>query len=1158
MLCFSAFPCGFVYAVETEYAHTSRLKGGWQNESIERTLIAYAKFGEKCEMYKMTAQMGDDTSSEVSRALGKEGWTLDPDKGESARYININVDKDTAYLVEDGTSYAVEVDYFDNDELSSLSMEYSAMDYQPLYHQDASGEYAQPTLNKEVKTKEGEYLVFGGTGLWQTYCWFLDNPTFADTLGGFDMRVGVYSDTMKYSRGSKAVISEIRVYRLETASRIEIKNSPSDEHLGNIFYDGEDIEFAVTFSNVNYPIQNQYDGAYPLDVVYMVRDIDGKTVNTLTESFTLAPLTEEERHTKTFNVDKFGIYTVDVEAYCREKKIYSRLASEFSYVHSDKGKTVNPKSGVQIALLSPKDTQIARLAKNAGIPNVRMMCYYYNWRKSADNYEITNVAIAEGYKSLFRAFKNAGLNIDANLHSASWMGAAYNFSEIERTPPYTGDGLRRWSDYCAMMANLLGDTVECFEIWNEYNLGPNHSFNMENRPASDYAKMYIASKKAIQSVNPNIPVAGLNTSGAPYAWIEEVLKAGATDMDILSVHPYQWYGNPLTYNTTVNLKKVKKMFEDYGMGDVPIWITEYGYSSHYEEVNTDIDQGMYNAQSYAMIMQEKLADRFYFYCFLDKDNAPRADRESNFGMVRGKFDTELPYTVSYAAKPGYLIISNMNMLYHDAEFADCINIGETGKIIRSKSKSTGKQTAMMFSNRKNGELVTLDLGTDKITLYDAYGNKEEISGANGIYSFDLSKRIKYIEGDFKSFTRVTGGVFPAYTEINAVYGEDIKIPIVNYTGKTVSAKIIPYEESSLNIGEDKISGEKGFLTINGGNALKGSERVRLVLSDDENVYFNGNLYISYKENAELSTTLIPQENGWTMRCTLTNLSDTKDISGYLTVLTPKEWTEKIENVNVTVKKGETKNVDLPLPVSLVSEDKVIEIGFVTDEETKMGSYRSGNYNFSAALKAKEPVKIDGDGSEWTEGFINLNRSDQFHSLLSLGSVYQGADDLSARTAVKWDDENFYLYADVLDNKHFSTGVTPVNIWQMDSIQFAVVYDPKDELSRSEFEEIAVGEVDGEVILYRHKTRFKGDGDYTKIDGGEAAVVVDGLHTYYEVKIPWSSLMVDKVNIEPGTELKFAMVVNENDGVGRVGYLALGDGIVSSKNSSLFKRLYIRN
>ncbi|UKI37485.1 MAG: glycosyl hydrolase [Clostridiales bacterium] len=176
---------------------------------------------------------------------------------------------------------------------------------------------------------------------------------------------------------------------------------------------------------------------------------------------------------------------------------------------------------------------------------------------------------------------------------------------------------------------------------------------MENRPASDYAKMYIASKKAIQSVNPNIPVVGLNTSGAPYAWIEEVLKAGATNMDVLSVHPYQWYGNPFDLQHDGKPQKGKKMFEDYGMGDIPIWITEYGYSSHYEEVNTDIDQGMYNAQSYAMIMQEKACGQvLFFYCFLDKDNAPRADRESNFGMVRGKFDTELPYTVSYAAKTG--------------------------------------------------------------------------------------------------------------------------------------------------------------------------------------------------------------------------------------------------------------------------------------------------------------------------------------------------------------------------------------------------------------------------------------------------------------------------------------------------------------------------
>ena len=68
---------------------------------------------------------------------------------------------------------------------------------------------------------------------------------------------------------------------------------------------------------------------------------------------------------------------------------------------------------------------------------------------------------------------------------------------------------------------------------------------------------------------------------------------------------------------------------------------------------------------------------------------------------------------------------------------------------------------------------------------------------------------------------------------------------------------------------------------------------------------------------------------------------------------------------------------------------------------------------------------------------------------------------------------------------------------------------------------------------------------------------EGLRTYYEVRIPWKSLMPDLKEIQPGTELKFAMAINENDGVGRVGYMTYGEGIVGTKDSSKFKRLYIR-
>lgn len=1145
------------YASETEYAITSGLNGGWRQDGVEKELVAWANLSDEAECHGMSVEIGDDPESKtVSRLLGREGWVISPNKGENARYINIDVDSSVAYDVTDGRSYAIEVDYYDEG-ISSLAMEYETMDYQPIILTQPAGNTSQPELNVESPTAEGEYLVFNNTKVWRSYRWFLPNPRFTGKVDGFDMRVGIYSDTMKYSRGGEVVVSAVRLYRLNTYSRVEV-SAAEQQNIGNIFFDGEAVVINTRFSSCIYPHQTQIDGSYPLDIVYTARDEDGKVVYRGYDSFVLEPLTEAERQVS-FTVEKYGIYRLDIEAFCLEKNIYSMMGTEFSYVRSSKGEIVNPKVGIQIGLTNPEDTEVSKLTGYAGIPNVRMMLYYYNYRKSAEMYEPTNVAVPEGYKSLFRAFKSAGLEIDANLHSASWMGAAYNFSEIERTPPYTEAGLRRWAEYCAMMAELFGDTVDQFEIWNEYNLGPNHSFNMENRPAEDYGKMYEVSKAAIKAVNPDIPVIAFNTSGAAPAWIERVLASGLRDIDIASIHPYQWYGDPLTYNAVKKgIEPVTEVFKKYGLEDVPLWITEYGYSTHYEDVNTDLEQGMYNVQAYSLIMATEKIDRYYIYCMLDKANNMRADRETNFGLIRDRINNPIPYMTPYAAKPGYLAVSQMNLMYHDAEFVSMIELGNTGAVIRNRHTTDGSQFAVMFSNKEDGELVTLNLGTDKITVYDAYGNSSEVYGENGIYSFDLSKRVMYIEGDFKCFEQTAGGVFPSKTGIDAVYGEEARIPIANYSNRKIYAEASPMEGSEVTGGSCEISGEYGELRLKGGNALGGTERVRLVLRDDEKVYFNGCVYLNYKESVSLSTVLVPDSKGWVMRCSLKNMSDKSAVSGRLTVLTPKEWQKTIADTALIMEPGGERSVDIRLPVAMTADDKVIEIGFVIDESSGIGSYVSRNYNFSAAQETKTPIIIDGRDDEWTDGFMTLNRNDQFVSLLSLGSTYQGPDDLSVKAAIKWDDENFYFFADVLDNVHFAKNVEPIYIWQMDSIQLALVYDPENVLERTEFEEIAICDLNGEPTLYRHKTRFKGDKDYTKVEGSELATVRSGLHTYYELKIPWSSLMVEKVEIRPGTELKFAMVVNENDGVGRVGYMAFGDGIVSSKNSNLFKRLYIRS
>ncbi len=45
-------------------------------------------------------------------------------------------------------------------------------------------------------------------------------------------------------------------------------------------------------------------------------------------------------------------------------------------------------------------------------------------------------------------------------------------------------------------------------------------------------------------------------------------------------------GDPLTYSVRDrNLVKIKELMKKYGLEDKLLWITEYGYSSNYEDVN---------------------------------------------------------------------------------------------------------------------------------------------------------------------------------------------------------------------------------------------------------------------------------------------------------------------------------------------------------------------------------------------------------------------------------------------------------------------------------------------------------------------------------------------------------------------------------------------
>ena len=84
-------------------------------------VVAYVNFGTEVESFGMTATMGEKPEITVTNKMGREGWVLNPKNMQNNVYIYFDVDEKIAKDIKDGSSYRVEVDYFDEG-IASLVM----------------------------------------------------------------------------------------------------------------------------------------------------------------------------------------------------------------------------------------------------------------------------------------------------------------------------------------------------------------------------------------------------------------------------------------------------------------------------------------------------------------------------------------------------------------------------------------------------------------------------------------------------------------------------------------------------------------------------------------------------------------------------------------------------------------------------------------------------------------------------------------------------------------------------------------------------------------------------------------------------------------------------------------------------------------------------
>jgi len=158
-------------------------------------------------------------------------------------------------------------------------------------------------------------------------------------------------------------------------------------------------------------------------------------------------------------------------------------------------------------------------------------------------------------------------------------------------------------------------------------------------------------------------------------------------------------------------------------------------------------------------------------------------------------------------------------------------------------------------------------------------------------------------------------------------------------------------------------------------------------------------------------------------------------------------------------------------------------------------------------------------------------------------VWRDASDLSAKVWLGADKQSLKLKAEVTDDIH-NQPFEKFNVWQGDNIQFGLQLP-----DQNGYWEIGLSRLNNgssEVFVFQAPDKFP-------VDAAQKAMKLvtgrNGDKTVYELEIPLSAIGMDLKKAAQG--VRFNLLVNENDGEGRDGWIHIAPGIGENKNPDKF-------
>ena len=433
---------------------------------------------------------------------------------------------------------------------------------------------------------------------------------------------------------------------------------------------------------------------------------------------------------------------------------------------------------------------------------------------------------------------------------------------------------------------------------------------------------------------------------------------------------------------------------------------------------------------------------------------------------------------------------------------------------------------------------------------------------DGRFTFPVNEETIYVIGDMTKFEKSEAMPHVAADKVN----------ISATKGDMATYQISKATDEDLVI---SVEGAKGISVERNDGFKNNNAELVLRISDDADGEISfavtvadiaGNVYYKNKHTVtvidDVTVTISAEEavkgsnSHWRAKVTVKSNSNTRITSGKVNIIAP-------DDVAAIAKERQFAKL---LPQEEISylfniPERVIKktVMFEAKVQTDIGFEKdySKLLDFGTAVYTSKAPKIDGVASpgEWSGSWIATVEEKDF---IALDGEWGGPNDLSFSGTAMWDEENFYFLA-VVNDDVFSVNYTPKtagSAWKGDSIQIGLDDTvEKNPVAVAEFTELIIAkhEIEGDMV-YRGRALYELP---TACVAEKAKLCVKQYqgHTIYEAAIPWSEIFYEGYKVDTNRRYAFNMVVNDNDGKDRRGYMEYTAGIGDGKDSTKFGAMY---